>query len=149
MLSFYDLTCKHLCKSSFPRFLEYFFIKLFYWWLQHRGKLSSYNENRRWETTDTIWGPPHHVLLYHEKKPLGIDLTCINSGLQASHLVRPGHGLTLDAIGTEFHKAFIQSIKNPLIVNMNTLLYNRVFYVFILIILNGPKKLFLPLPLYV
>ena len=84
-------------------------------------------------------------MLDHEEEALSVDLACVDFGLQSAHLVAPGHGLSLDPVGAELHETLIECIENPLIVNMDTFLGNRVPY-FMFIICDCTEMILFSLP---
>ena len=124
MLGLHYLTGKHLCKPPLPGLLEDLLVELLNRGKDHGWELSADYENLRGQASDTVGCPPHHVLLDHEEEALGVDLARVDFGLQPAHLVAPGHGLSLDAVGAELHETLIQRIEYPLIVDVHTFLSN-------------------------
>jgi hypothetical protein len=122
MLRLHHLTCKHLCESPFACLLKHFLVKL----RRHRGVLvvrsPACHKYLGGQAPDAVGGPPHHVLLHHEKESLRVHLARVDLSLKPTHFVAPGHRLALDTVRTEFHQTLIQSIEYTLVVDVHTLL---------------------------
>ena len=71
-------------------------------------------------TTESL-APSEHLLLDHLEKSLSVNRADFHLGLEPPDLVRPRHWFSCQTIRSELHKAFVDSIKEALVLDVNAL----------------------------
>lgn len=77
------------------------------------------SENRTWQTSAIGLSPSENFLFYHLEESLGVNRADVDLRLQASDLVRPRHRLARQSVGPELHEAFVDSVEERLVLDVN------------------------------